>query len=416
MPFIYLKSRFTRTYSWLAMLLLLTALGWFVCLYFGLITAKEAERENAYLLPVEVVITNRRGNSTENLGVSRVELWSLIKDKVGKAENWHIPVDLRPCFSEVMVRTSLYYRESSVADQNSAPFRFIGITSPGAITEFGLQDASELLTFFDGSSGDFENSKDPELIVSRAMLERLEKDSDGNILPIKLTVGIDDDFSESVDISANVTGYYSGIASSDIYCSWNLVASIIEQTGKDSYADSISAIVADAKMLDELREKMEYYFTEADPTGTPKQNPHAIITYYYPNAAVIHDELLRETLKNLGRNISVLRSLLPVIIALGYMIAAAAAYFYIHIRKRELAAARSLGTPATAVIMTIAIEMLIISAVSFAASMITAAVTPLCEIKVLPVTVIYLFAIAGAVFSAYALTCKHGLQILKEEN
>lgn len=107
------------------------------------------------------------------------------------------------------------------------------------------------------------------------------------------------------------------------------------------------------------------------------QNPHAITTYYYSNAAVIHDELLRETLKNLGRNISVLRSLLPVVIAPEYMIAAA--YFYIHIRKRELAAARSLGIPATAVMMTIAIEMLIVSAVSFAASIIAASVTPLCS-------------------------------------
>ena len=63
MPYFYLKSRFTRSVTGVVMAVLIAVLGWFTCLYAGLTDRKEAERETAWELPVEVVISNLRGTS-----------------------------------------------------------------------------------------------------------------------------------------------------------------------------------------------------------------------------------------------------------------------------------------------------------------------------------------------------------------
>ena len=405
MQLTYLKSRFLRTYIWAALLCLIAALGWFQCFFAGVAAQKELEREKAYDIPVELVITDLGGTSSDRLGISGVELWAFIKDKENVTDLWIIPRDLRPYFGELRVKTSLYYKSGELSG------RLIGLTDLNA--EEALRGAE--IVFSDGEDADFESSKSPQIIVSERFFEKL-RDESGGISEVSVAVGTDSGLQNAFELAVKPTGYYTGLSTDDIYCSWNLAADIIRSLGEEPYADSISATVKDNGELDALKEDLSYYFTEADPTETPKRNPNAVALYYYKNAAVIHDELMRNTLTTLDRNIAVLNGLFPITAALECLVSAAAAYFYIALRRRDVAIMRSLGTKSAFVIVITAAEMFVICAAAFALSLAAAAAIPICEIKISSILLVELSALLGGVVSAGVLTRRGGIEILKEND
>lgn len=415
MPALYLKSRFTRSAAGFFLALLIAVLGWFSCFYAGLEERKAAEREDAWLLPVEVVITDLRGTSSDGLGLTGAALRAFTADK-GKYDNvtYILPVDLMPWFSEIRVTSTLFYQARVWDDPEGGYHEFVGVTSLTAIPDFDPRLGTGHVTFFEGASSDFADAEDYILIVPESLLALTEEENGRQTLSLEVTM---DDAGNTgrYTLNAEVTGYYSGTESDAIYCSWALVAHMTEAMGFEPAADSISAAVADNLRLEELAGLLEYYFTEPDPAGTPKENPHSYFHENYRFAAVIHDETLRETLKNFDRSIRTLKTLRPIILALELSIAASAAFFYVHMRKRELAVARSLGTPRGTVILTLFFEMLIWCALASAIAIVGGVAVSACTPVPARVALIDLAALAGTVAGGIKAAGRSGILALKEE-
>ena len=96
-------------------------------------------------------------------------------------------------------------------------------------------------------------------------------------------------------------------------------------------------------------------------------------------------------------------------------IAASATFFFVHMRRRELAVARSLGTPREAVVLTLLAEMLVWCVLATAAALCGALAAPLCTLSPSMVAAVDLAALAGTAAGGIKATSKAGILSLKEE-
>ena len=256
MPYFYLKSRFTRSVTGVVMAVLIAVLGWFTCLYAGLTDRKEAERETAWELPVEVVISNLRGTSVNGLGVSGADLMAFTAYK-GDFDNvtYILPLDLAPYFSQVRVKSILHYASSAPGGMGE----LMGVTSLSAVEDFDPRLGTARVTFLEGGEEDFAAADGEAVIVPESLLAYTVEDGGRRTLSMMVSMS-SSDMSNAQALEAVVTGYYSGTDSRTVYCSWALAARLTEALGRLPFADSISATVADTRGLEELREKLSYYF------------------------------------------------------------------------------------------------------------------------------------------------------------
>lgn len=415
MPFLYLKSRLTRSASGLVLTLLLAVLAWFFCLYAGLEARKAEEREDAWDIPVELVITDLRGTKSDQLHVYGSALWAFMDAESETDQFFTVPrVDLPAWFSQIRVKSTLYFK----IRQPGAPADFrelVGITSLDTVQDFDPRLGTAKAEFFDGASTEFYEAHGTALIIPETYLELTREGEDGRLyLPVTVSTTLNGS-GTTFSWEAEVTGVYTGSDSTAIYCAWPLAAKLMEQAGIDAFADSISATVADARRLDELGELLKYYFTDPDPAGAPVENPHDYLHINYAFASVIHDETLQETLKSFDRSIATLKRLRPLLLILEMSVAASAAFFSVHMRKRELSVARSLGTPQTAVVLTLLEETLIFSVIASAVAVGASLAVPLCVLSPFYMAAIDLAALAGTAAGGLKVTGRSGILSLKEE-
>lgn len=423
MPFIYIKSRFTRVISWAAVWFVLAALGWFCCLYFGFIESKEIETENAYSIPVSITISNIQGTRTDGLNIDGFEIYAFMedKDKTNAIIQLYGFENILPYVKNLRLKSvPLYYGvtySEELSEWVSQDNTFIGITSLNAAAELDPASGNAGTVFFDGEEKDFSDSEKCYVIVPMSMLDKIERDEDGNLLPVKFSI-LNNPKSDIApyEFEVDIAGYYTSTNSKAVYCSWEFFRQIAKDYFHYIAIDSASAEVLDNSKIDELREILSCYFCEIDPQGIEQDNPNIPYGQKYRNAAIIHDETFRNTVGSLRQNIETLKRLLPIIVVLVLAISAVASYFYIHVRKRELAVARSLGTKRTAVILTVTLEMLINCAAASAIAVAASLATPMCKVKPEIIAAISAAAIIGAILSCFMLTSRSGILSLKEEN
>ena len=109
--------------------------------------------------------------------------------------------------------------------------------------------------------------------------------------------------------------------------------------------------------LDEFRQILIRHFANVDPSGHQEEINNSPALRYQQFAITVHDETLRETLNALNRNLQTLYRLKPIFACIEVMIGAAAGFFYIHIRRREFAIARSLGTKRIETVIMVFVEI-----------------------------------------------------------
>lgn len=393
---IYLKSRLTRSVLGYVTALLLTVFSVFGCFYSWLIQSKEADRENAYSLPSEVVIASVSGTSTENLGITGSSLRTFTKYKSGFV-GADFP-DLRPYFSDIRIEERLVY---SIPTQS-------GVQSLRGISSMSMFGGDEIV-WLDGEL-DLEDYDNEGIIIPEEIYNSLP---DGGST-LSLTVYPDEDNTKHLAVcELSIAGYYAGGDKATIYCPFEQGMRIMSEIdGFYGSARSISATVADNTKLDELRTLLPQYFCEVTPSGNAGNSP---LGYEYRHSAIIHDEELRKTVNALSRSISLLKRLYPIILSAEIIIAAAACWFYKHLSRREIAVARSLGTPVKAILSETSAEMLILSLISVIIAATIAALLPICVIDPAVLVIIPSSGVAGAIVSAFTSAKKNGTLILKED-
>nr|WP_296440636.1 hypothetical protein [uncultured Acetatifactor sp.] len=425
MPIYYLKSRLTRTASGLFLCLLWAALAWFGCLYRGFIADREASRAAAYLLPVEIVISDSTGTETEGLCVVGEPLYAFMKNKGPYDADDEAFADLLPYLGEVRMKCEL---DGSVRGISGTQLggELVALTAFGAVPAFDPKAGTGSVVYFDGKEHDLSDPGAYDVIVPERMLEAIGTDEEGSLLPVKLESYIPAARHVTYTTEAAVTGYYTGVDSTTVYVSWQYAVEIKDGLKARLSASSISATAADNTKLDELRERLGRHFNEVrlyggaggEPRGSFLTGNGTVTSAGYGNylyAVTIHDENLRDTLGDLDRSIALLKRLLPILTLIEMAAAAVAAYFFIYVRKRELAVARSLGTPKKSVLVAIAAELLIWFAAALAVSAAASAVVPLSGIQAGPILLIDLSALTGAEAAGYRACGKIGLVSLKEE-
>lgn len=393
---IYLKSRLTRSVLGYVTALLLTVFSVFGCFYSWLIQSKEADRESAYSLPSEVVIASVSGTSTENLGIIGSCLRAFTKHKSGFGGDSY--PDLRPYFSDIRIEARFAYSTPNL--EGVHPLKGISSMSMFGGDEIGWLEGELDLEYYDSEG----------LIIPEEIYKTL---SDGDST-LSLSVYPSEDY---LNIFAfcelGIAGYYIGGDSATIYCPFEQGMRIMNMIdGFLGSAWSISATVADNTKLDELRTLLPQYFCEVTPSG---HAGNSLLGNEYRHSAIIHDEELRKTVNALSRSISLLKRLYPIILSAEIIIAAAACWFYKHLSRREIAVARSLGTPVKAVLSETSAEMLILSLISVLIAATLAALLPICVIDSAVLIIIPLSGIAGAIVSAFTSAKKNGTLILKED-
>lgn len=345
MPMFYLKSRFLRTASGIALCLLWATLGWFGCLYRGFIADREADRAAAYLLPVEIVISDSSGMETEGLRVVGEPLYAFMKNKGPYDAEDEEFGDLLPYLGEVRMKCEL---NGSVRDASGAKLggELVALTGFAALPAFDPKTGTGKVVYFDGGDHDLSDFGAYDVIIPEGMLGKLETDEEGKLLPVELEAHLPDVRSVIYATEAAVTGYYTGVDSGTVYVSWQYAVEIMDNLHSTLFASSISATVADNTKLDELRELLGRHFNEVrafggtggEPRGSFLVGDGTVKSSGYGNylyAVTIHDENLRDTLGDLDRSIALLKRLLPILTLMEMAAAAVAAYFFLYVRKRE---------------------------------------------------------------------------------
>ena len=331
----YLKSRLRRGLAGgMSIMLVLAALGWFSCMMLHFVDQKALEMEEAYdSIPVTVVISNIKGTQTDNLKIHNYLVGYFVSDRYvyGGEEQ---PVAFSHYLKNIRLKTGLYYGKN-VTDS------IAGITTPDAVSFFD-EITGVSVNYWEERSEAFFRGEEPLCLVSEGKLATLSPGEDGKYrLSLALRVAPSSEKTEKTEFV--VAGTYSG-EGEVIYCPWAVISKTLDQLGEPVFADSISADIADNRLLDEFRPILARHFTQVDPLGRQVEAPGNSIERYYSFAATIHDETLRQTLNELNRNLQLLKLLLPLVLVLELAAAFASCFFYVQTRKRELAMARSLGT------------------------------------------------------------------------
>lgn len=343
--------------------LLLGFLGWFICLFNGFIMQKQVEINYAYdSLPVSVVISNLQGSQTDDLRISEEVIDYFISGTyryLGQTE----PVAFSSYVKDVLIKSTLYYTISitdesmdSLPDPKPENQKIVGITSTAAEPKLDATEGIEIHYFAPESEKRFASDQSV-CIVSEALLQCLEKGDDGKY-NIELQVHTSPNGFEARVISVEIIGYYTK-DDNTIYCSWNTVAETQNLLSGEIIADSLSATIKDNRKLDDFKLLLQRHFAEVNPAGELTEIPNAPVLSYFRYAATVQDQLLRQTVNNLNQNMQTLQCLLPLILVLAVSIAFFAGFLFVHVQKKPLAIARSLGTSKNRVIFMVLLENMV---------------------------------------------------------
>ena len=178
--------------------------------------------------------------------------------------------------------------------------------------------------------------------------------------------------------------------------------------------DSLSATVRNNRELDEFRVLLARHFAEPDPSGKGTQLPGASTHFIMQHSVTIHDEALRATLNALNRNLQTLYRLRPIFAFIEVAIGAIAGFFYFHVRRRELAVARSLGTRKSQVVGIGVIETLLVYLPGLALAAAASIFTGSAALHI-PIAIAVLLSMeAGAAAACLTATNGNGIRILRE--
>lgn len=402
----------------LALSALLGFLAWFICLFNGFITQKQAEIDHAYeALPVSVVISNLQGSQTDDLLISEDVIDYFISDTyhyLGQTE----PVAFSSYVKDVLIKSTLYYtisiNDESDTVTNSKPEnqKIVGITSTAAEPKLDATEGVAIHYFVPESDKRFASGQ-PVCIVSESLLQSIEKSGNGKY-NIVLQVHTSPDAGEAKILSVEIIGYYTR-DDNTIYCSWNAVAEIQNLLSGEIIADSLSATIADNRKIDDFKLLLQRHFAEVNPTGELTEVPNAPVLSYFRYAATVQDQLLRQTVNNLNQNMKTLQRLLPLIVVLALAIAFFAGFLFVHVQKKPLAIARSLGTPKNRVILMILLENMVWILVGICAYFGLLLVIPMVHNELLYVVVVNCAFMIGSWIAGHMACGKKAQYSLKED-
>ena len=380
--FFYEKVRLKRgAWQTVSIVLLIAFLCAFFTLFDGFICQKEQDMESAYaVIPVTVVVSNLTGTKTDDLKITDYIINYFLSDKYAYGGELQEKA-FSSYVKDVCLKASVYYSQGTGFSSRQ---KLIGITSVDAASELAPVSGNSI-TYFEGYDESIFTSNKAVCLVSTAAAEELSQDTDNNgnvILTVQMSPAVTGE--ASTQISLEIAGTYSS-ESQTIYCPFSCVAAA--QTKLDA---------------------------NVDPSGHQEEINNSPVLRYQQFAVTVHDETLRETLNALNRNLQTLYRLKPIFACIEVMIGAAAGFFYIHIRRREFAIARSLGTKRIETVIMVFVEICLMFLVGAAIGTILILFVQETATQYAMAAALFFAMNVGAITACLMATGKSGIRLLRE--
>ena len=406
--FFYEKVRLKRgTWQTVSIVLLVAFLCTFFAIFDGFICQKERDMDNAYAaIPVTVVVSNLTGTKTDNLKITDYIINYFLSDHYAYGGELQEKA-FSSYIKNVCLKASVYY---SFGEGFSSQQKLVGITSVDAASELAPVSGNSI-TYFEGYDESIFTSNKAACLVSTAAAEELSQDNGNVILTVQMSPAVTGE--ASTQISLEIAGTYSS-ESQTIYCPFSCVAAVQTELDGKITGDSLSATVRDNHDLDEFRQILMRHFANVDPSGHQEEINNSPALRYLQFAITVHDETLRETLNALNRNLQTLYRLKPIFACIEVMIGAAAGFFYIHIRRREFAIARSLGTKRIETVIMVFVEICLMFLVGAAIGTILILVVQETAIQYAMAAALFFAMNVGAITACLMATGKSGIRLLRE--
>lgn len=360
MTFFYLHSRLKRgLLGGLAIAFTLGVLGWFACLFDHFLQRKAQELEAAYdTIPVTCVVSNLTGTQTDQLEIHDFLVEYFVSDRymIGGVVQ---PVAFSSYVKDVRLKTTLFY--GTPIGQTAASFsteqQLMGITDIDVASILNPVSGRVVAYWEDYDETMFHTDK-ALCLVSQELLATLTPEEDG-VYRLHLSVKYAPQGGAPTPLDLTVAGIYSGEGTA-IFCPWQRAVETQKLLRKGNYAvDCLSCTIRDNQQLDAFRELLARHFAQVDPAGRPTKSDSIKGMSNFPFAATIHDETLRQTVGTLTHHLQTLHRLLPFVTLVEWGIAFFASFLSVHMRKRELAVARSLGIRKREMLWILALEWIL---------------------------------------------------------
>ena len=366
--------------------------------------------ESAYaVIPVTVVVSNLTGTKTDDLKITDYIINYFLSDKYAYGGELQEKA-FSSYVKDVCLKASVYYSQGTGFSSRQ---NLIGITSVDAASELTPVSGNSI-TYFEGYDESIFTSNKAVCLVSTAAAEELSQDTDNNgnvILTVQMSPAVTGE--ASTQISLEIAGTYSS-ESQTIYCPFSCVAAAQTKLDGKITGDSLSATVRDNHELDEFRQILMRHFANVDPSGHQEEINNSPVLRYQQFAVTVHDETLRETLNALNRNLQTLYRLKPIFACIEVMIGAAAGFFYIHIRRREFAIARSLGTKRIETVIMVFVEICLMFLVGAAIGTILILFVQETATQYAMAAALFFAMNVGAITACLMATGKSGIRLLRE--
>lgn len=296
-------------------------------------------------IPVPLTVTNLAGTQTDDLSAPAFTLDVFRPDSLFYPSLSNYIKELKFKFHHDIQATNVPGFEKNKV--------LVGVNALSAEKALSPENGAQI-TYLSGYGESIFVSNEPVCILPQAMYEQVKNMDE----PLKLQLcyrvnGLAKVTETEVEIQ--VAGYFTGASGDNIYCPYQVLEGVYATLGEERVIDSVSGVLSDNELLEELKQKRYYWFAAPSATGVPTSwGTYGHQTY--PNALDIDDSMLVEAKAVLESSLTVNR-----ICAVAVLVLSAAAGFFVGLlvirsRKREIALLRSMGTPNFSIFIGFAME------------------------------------------------------------
>lgn len=345
---LYLKTRLQRTpIPFVSLLLLLSLLFFFPALLLRQEADKREAKEKAWdTIPVDLVISDIPGTSTENLSLP-----GYMGDKFlpfgAEGDGSEAARSIASYLKNVQARVSLFFRRPG----ESRFKKLLGLNTREAEPAFAPEQVGSIRWMEGFDDGLFESSRGA-CVVPEDLLAQLIREEDGYTLELEIKSVSYGQLEQPLTVP--VAGTHN-LSNENIYCPLAFVRQVCREKSLAYTYESLRAQVKVNRQLEELQALLGRYFTQVDPFAPWGSSGEKGIY----GAVIYRDEQLKETLSTLEEDIRLLARLRPLLTAAACGVAAFASYFLCYTRKKEAAIALAQGTGRGALVFSQGAEQLL---------------------------------------------------------
>ena len=309
-----------------------TLVSLFLSLYLANISASQKQLERLPdVIPVSAHISNISGSRTVGLMINGPLIESISNSN-----------EVR----DLLYTTRLAANLAPETPDEETGFKEIAITGMNTLSAFPLLSEDDIV-FAKGSVRDFLSGQQAGFIVQDLFLQdnRLEIGDSVELSLYCFRYGeiYNELYYEKVDdLSIDIVGSFSlssppvGVEMPVMFCAAGWVEVLLDTYGLTFYADSVGFIVQDPHQLNEFKAKMK-------DLGLMSINPQADYSSVVGTGLSVNDETFIQSATSLQKNLTLMRTFLPLVLLLIILIGYIASYLMMISRRPEIAQMRSLG-------------------------------------------------------------------------